>query len=92
MEDAGNPAATEWRAHYHVPIFTEDYGHLQSTQTDIKEVLELQKRQSSTAHLEIETYTWEVLPKDLKLPFTGSIIRELHWVQQLLQSCTFIPI
>ncbi|MBO9675398.1 MAG: metabolite traffic protein EboE [Sphingobacteriaceae bacterium] len=75
----------EWRAHFHVPIFVEDMGLIQSTQSDITEVLNLQKESPFTAHLEVETYTWEVLPTALKAPLNDSIIRELAWVKTLLE-------
>lgn len=84
MEDADNPLVKEWRAHFHVPVFKEDFGVLQSTRSDILEVLQFQKNKPFTQHLEIETYTWEVLPKDLKLPLQESIIRELQWVKYQL--------
>ncbi len=48
---------TEWRAHYHVPIFIENYEVLQSTQKDIEQVLAIQDVQPFTFHLEVETYT-----------------------------------
>lgn len=73
--------ANEWRAHFHVPIFAPAYGALQSTQQDIVDVLKLQCTQPFTQHLEVETYTWEVLQHDLKIPLTESIVRELQWVQ-----------
>jgi len=79
-------AVTEWRAHFHVPIFVEDMGLIQSTQSDITEVLNLQKNNPFTNHLEVETYTWEVLPAALKAPLNDSIIRELSWVKNLLGS------
>jgi len=75
----------ELRAHFHVPIFVEDMGLIQSTQSDITEVLNLQKNNPFTAHLEVETYTWDVLPTDLKAPLNDSIIRELAWVKTLLE-------
>lgn len=84
LEDAENPLVNEWRAHFHVPIFEKDFGLLQSTQSDIAEVLEIQKKHARTNHLEIETYTWEVLPENLKLPIQDSIIRELEWVAKQL--------
>ena len=71
---------TEWSAHFHVPVFEKDFGILQSTQSDIVEILQLQKENSFTNHLEVETYTWEVLSEALKLPIDQSIIRELKWV------------
>lgn len=80
LADAGNVAVTEWRAHYHVPLFVSSYGELQSTQEDIQQVLAHQKEAPFTTDLEIETYTWEVLPEELKLPLADSICRELEWV------------
>ena len=80
LSDYDNPAVIEWRAHFHVPIFEENFGSLQSTQKDIEEVLWLQKDINFTSHLEVETYTWEVLPGVLKLPIQESVIRELQWV------------
>lgn len=70
----------EWRSHFHVPLFVADYGLLQSTQDDISEVLRLQKENPFTEQLEVETYTWEVLPEDMKLRLNDSIGRELFWV------------
>jgi hypothetical protein len=84
LDDAMDSHTREWRAHFHVPLFISDYGVLKSTQSDIEEVLALQKKQKFTNHLEVETYTWEVLPKKLKLPLQESIIRELLWVEQTL--------
>lgn len=82
----GAPAEEmEWRAHFHVPLFVADYGLLQSTQSDIMEVLALQRARQFTGQLEVETYTWEVLPNAMKLPLTDSIIRELAWLQDLLE-------
>lgn len=76
------PGTEEWRAHYHVPIFLERYGLLQSTQDAIREVLKVQARDPLTFHLEVETYTWEVLPADMRLPLGESITRELQWVMR----------
>ncbi len=86
LADKENTNTTEWRAHFHVPIFVEDMGLIQSTQSDIKVVLEAYKNSPFTAHLEVETYTWEVLPASLKAPLNDSIIRELNWVKDLLKS------
>lgn len=85
LTEGGDLSVEEWRAHFHVPIFVEDMGLIQSTQSDITEVLNLQKESPFTAHLEVETYTWEVLPTALKAPLNDSIIRELAWVKTLLE-------
>lgn len=85
LADYDHPEVKEWRAHFHVPVFVPHFGVLQSTQQHIKEILEIQKTDPFTQHLEIETYTWEVLPYFLKLPIDESIIRELQWVLDILQ-------
>jgi hypothetical protein len=77
---------TEWRIHFHVPIFLGTYGKLESTQGDIIEVLSLAKERNLTNHLEIETYTWEVLPESIHLSLGESISRELLWTIEKLDS------
>lgn len=84
---AAQDHAEEWRAHFHVPVFINTFGVLQSTQEDIVEVLKLQAQKPFTQHLEVETYTWGVLPDELKLPITQSIIRELSWVKDTFKDC-----
>lgn len=84
LDEGGREDVQEWRAHFHVPIFVEEMGLIQSTQSDITAVLDLQKNSSFTNHLEVETYTWEVLPESLKAPLNQSIIRELAWVKNIL--------
>jgi hypothetical protein len=86
LNDAGNASTKEWRSHFHVPLFVQDYGLLKSTQEDIRKVLSIQSRQPFTNHLEVETYTWEVLPDALKVPLSESIIREMEWVINYLNS------
>jgi len=86
LMDADNPSTEEWRSHFHVPLFIQDYGLLKSTQTDIRNVLSIQRNQSFTNHLEVETYTWEVLPDGLKVPLSESIIREVEWVKEYLNN------
>lgn len=85
LEEINDLGVEEWRAHFHVPLFADDYGVLQSTQKDIEKVMAIQKEGTFSNHMEIETYTWEVLPAHLKLPMTESIIRELEWVSGLLK-------
>jgi hypothetical protein len=82
--DADNASVLEWRAHFHVPVFEKNFGVLESTQDDILEVLRIHKQDPFTAHLEVETYTWEVLSDDLKVPIQDSIVRELQWVLSFL--------
>ncbi len=72
----------EWRVHFHVPIFLDDLGEFSSTQFFIKDALSLHKQSSLSAHLEVETYTWDVLPAQYKgQPIADAIARELSWVE-----------
>jgi hypothetical protein len=71
----------EWRIHFHVPVFLDNYGSFSSTQETISIVLkEILSNPEITQHLEVETYTWEVLPEDTRLSLGESIARELSWV------------
>ena len=74
----------EWRVHFHVPLFLETYGLLGSTQKEIRETLEIQKASPFTNHLEIETYTWGVLPATYQVPMAESISREIKTITDLL--------
>lgn len=85
LNDSQGQTVTEWRAHFHVPVFEENLGLLRSTQSDIIEILNIQKSRPFTEHLEVETYTWEVLPESLKMPIDQCIIRELNWVKDILE-------
>jgi hypothetical protein len=76
----------EWRTHFHVPIFLEDLGkHFKTTRFAIEEALAFHKRTPLSTQLEIETYTWDVLPDNLK---TGDIVDyvvlEIGWVRAQL--------
>ncbi len=86
LQHIQKPTAAEWRTHFHVPLFTQNYNGLQSTQDDVETVLNyISERPELTQHLEVETYTWEVLPEGLKTDLTTSIARELEWVMQQIQ-------
>jgi hypothetical protein len=85
LADAANPEVEEWRAHYHVPVFVQDFGVLTSTRDDINRVLARQVAKPFCYHLEVETYTWEVLPAGLKQEMGTSIAREMKWVLQQLE-------
>ncbi|MER2999304.1 metabolite traffic protein EboE [Pontibacter populi] len=86
LQHIQKPTATEWRTHFHVPLFTQNYIGLNSTQDDVETVLTyIAEHPQLTQHLEVETYTWEVLPEGLKTDLTTSIVRELEWVLQQTQ-------
>ena len=78
----------EWRVHFHVPVFAELAPPLASTRDVLERVLALHRGQPISRHLEIETYTWDVLPAaaqpDGALCVTDGIGKELAWVMQRL--------
>ena len=59
-------AAPEWRIHCHVPVFLADLGALQSTRADLVATLAALRMRHRSSHLEVETYTWDVLPDGLR--------------------------
>jgi hypothetical protein len=77
-----NPGPREWRTHFHVPVFLDSLGELGTTRFAIEDALKFHKANPLSRQLEIETYTWDVLPEQLK---TGDIVdyvtRELEWVR-----------
>jgi len=80
-----DPSIIEWRSHFHVPLFVKSYQHLQSTQEYIEQVLAYLSKKPISKHLEVETYTWEVLPQSMQVDLTTSITRELQWVKERLK-------
>jgi sugar phosphate isomerase/epimerase len=74
-------AGGEWRVHCHVPIFLEVAGSSHSTQPTLKSALACTKAGFVAPHLEVETYTWDVLPAMLRQESrAAAIARELEWV------------
>lgn len=80
-----NPGPRQWRTHFHVPVFLDDLGAFGTTRFALEEALAFHKKTPLSDHLEVETYTWDVLPGHLK---TGDIVeyvtRELDWVKEQL--------
>lgn len=74
----------EWRVHFHVPLFLESYGLLNSTRAEIEETLAYQQKNQVTRMMEIETYTWGVLPTEYQETIETSIGREVKFIQDLL--------
>jgi hypothetical protein len=77
-----NPGPREWRTHFHVPVFLDDLGAFGTTRFALEQALAVHRKTPVSSQLEIETYTWDVLPDHLK---TGDIVeyvcRELDWVK-----------
>jgi hypothetical protein len=80
-EDPGD----EWRIHFHVPLFREQLGLFTNTRTFLDELLALHRDRPFTQHVEVETYTWDVLPEAYRRePVDEAIARELAWTLERL--------
>jgi len=84
--DATNGSGREWRVHCHVPVFHDALlGGFATTQPVLLDMLARQREDGISAHLEVETYTWDVLPPELRSgDLDAAIAREIAWVRDRL--------
>ena len=79
--------AESWRVHFHVPIFAETLGALRTTREDLAAALRKIATLSYAPQLEVETYTWPVMPGETPLdspPLADRIAQELRSAAELL--------
>jgi hypothetical protein len=80
-----DPRPAELRTHFHVPVFLAEIGPFRTTRPAVEQALALHRATPLSEHLEIETYTWDVLPAHLK---SGDVVdyvsREIEFVQREL--------
>jgi hypothetical protein len=85
--DASRAGNREWRVHFHVPLFRKGLGVLASTQAWVAALLAALRRDAYAGHLEVETYTWDVLPAAYRgEPVETAIARELGWAMEQLSA------
>ncbi|QDU40278.1 Xylose isomerase-like TIM barrel [Maioricimonas rarisocia] len=76
--------AEMWRIHFHVPVNAESLGPLQTTRGELVQALTAIQSLEYAPHLEVETYTWEVLPEGNQQNLVDGLAAELTATQQLL--------
>ncbi|MEE9381972.1 MAG: metabolite traffic protein EboE [Nannocystaceae bacterium] len=77
--------AKQWRVHFHVPVFFDRIGAFETTRFELETVLPLLAREPICGHLEVETYSWNMLPSHLRADtLVNDIARELEWVQGIM--------
>lgn len=77
----------ELRSHFHVPVFAEHLGDLSTTQNELVDFLTDFQQEPCCRHLEVETYTFSVLPAELREhSVVANVSRELNWVRQRMDS------
>ena len=73
----------EWRVHFHVPIFANQLGAIETTQNEIDLFLAaLTEHDVSVEHFEVETYAWNVLPEEHRSiagDLASGIAEEMRW-------------
>ena len=77
-------SAPAWRVHFHVPVDAERLGPLGTTRTQLREALSSVSRLGHAPHLEVETYTWEVLPGRASIDLVDGLTREMTATASLL--------
>jgi sugar phosphate isomerase/epimerase len=78
---------TEWRVHFHVPIFLSELKDFSTTQAFLRDILAVHRHRPISQHLEVETYTWDVLPERYRqVDVATAIARELSWVSEQLEA------
>ncbi len=81
LQEPGAADDGERRVHFHVPLFFESDGPLRSTADLLRGRFAAMLRDGACEHLEIETYTYDVLPDDVRpADLAESIAREYEWV------------
>jgi len=79
LESYGGNPGEEWRVHFHLPVFIDEMDNYGTTRSFIEDTVSLAEKDIL---LEVETYTWDILPHEFQMePITDSIIREIQWVQ-----------
>jgi hypothetical protein len=75
----------EWRIHFHVPLHASPGAPFSDTRDHLIGALDwLKTHPGACTHLEMETYTWEVLPPALRLPIEDQLVREYAWTLNAL--------
>ena len=86
---AAEPQLTEWRIHYHIPLHSPPTELFGNTADHLRQTLEvLAADPTRCPHLEMETYTWEVLPGELKnRSVVDQLVAEYEWTLAALKEC-----
>jgi len=76
--------ARTWRTHFHVPVDAERLGPLGTTRQELRRALAAIAGLDYRPHLEVETYTWPVLPGAAPADVVEGLARELVATRDLL--------
>lgn len=83
----GLPGREPWRVHFHVPLHADPAGSLRATRPQLRATLDtlIGGQRLVTRHIEVETYTWQVLPEQQRPRTDGELVEglanELEWTR-----------
>ncbi|MEU6643910.1 metabolite traffic protein EboE [Saccharomonospora sp. NPDC046836] len=80
------PATGPWRVHFHVPLHAQPDAPLTSTTGVLTAALAALAAQGPLPHIEVETYTWNVLPAGARQELAAGIADELRWALEAIES------
>ncbi len=77
----------EWRIHFHIPLHFQPTQLLDTTADHLLGLMdELARNPGLCQHIEMETYTWEVLPSEMKnLSVVDHLVKEYEWTLSALR-------
>jgi sugar phosphate isomerase/epimerase len=74
----------DWRCHFHVPVFLDRVGELETTAGSIPEAMEQVRRLADPCFVEVETYAWSRLPEVAAPSLAEGVAREVLHARALL--------
>ncbi|HYV28244.1 MAG TPA: hypothetical protein VFA77_11965, partial [Candidatus Eisenbacteria bacterium] len=79
--ELGTRNSSEWRIHFHIPLHSPKTPLFDNTSDHILRLLDILQRQPDLcSHLEMETYTWEVMPPEMKnRNVVDQLVSEYEW-------------
>lgn len=86
-----------WRVHFHVPVHADPAGPLRNSRDELRDSLAalLGGDTARTDHLEVETYTWGVLPDGAPADddaLAAGLAAELRWLHDELVALGLTPL
>lgn len=86
VRPSDEPTDSEWRIHFHIPLHHAPKPGWETTADHVTATLDwLREHPGVAAHLEMETYTWDVLPLDLKArSVVDQLAHEYEWTLKAL--------
>ncbi|WP_214417030.1 metabolite traffic protein EboE [Sphaerisporangium fuscum] len=84
------PGTAPWRTHFHIPVHADPVPPLATTRPVLQQTLAalFAGDHPGTDHLEVETYTWSVLPRppSTSAELADGIAAELDWTRRELSA------